>query len=257
MRRLMLPRIAAVWLAAPLLAMAEPEIPEAAINEKAKLLGPKKAAFLMRQLDLTEEQAAHAQGLIDSILPDDENVSVDVDEVRRIWKELELARATEDQAKIDQLTKQLQQMGKDATDDSEFYENIARQLTDEQKAKLAAAQARLERNPSGALRPIDLIRAAWDLDPTDEQRARLRTVQEEMRKILYPLLRPNMEVKSKLINFIHDETRAVLTPEQRPQWDRRVRALRPDLIDEGLRVELPEPAQADSPTAEQVKPTQD
>ena len=250
MRRLMLPGIAAFWLATPLLATAEPEIPEAAINDKAKLLGSKKAAFLMRQLDLTEEQATHAQGLIDSILPTDESISVDVDEVRRMWKEIELARATADQAKIDQLTKQLQQMGKDATDDSEFYENIASQLTDEQKAKLAAAQARLERNPGGALRPIDLIRAAWDLNATDEQRVQLRTAQEEMRKILYPMLRPNMEVKLKLINFIHDETRAVLTPEQRPKWDRRVRALRPDLVGEGLHVQVPEPAPADPPADE-------
>jgi hypothetical protein len=56
-----------------------------------------------------------------------------------------------------------------------------------------------------------------------------------------------MELKLRLINFIHDETRAILTPEQRPQWDLRVRALRPDLIDQGLRVKLPEPAHTEPP----------
>jgi len=250
MRRLMLPGIVAFWLAAPLLAMAEPEIPEAAINDKAKLLGPRKAAYLMRQLDLTEQQAAHAQGLIDSILPSDEQVPINVNEVRQIWKQIEQAKATDDQAKVDELTQQLQQMGKEATGDAEFYDNIAAQLSAEQKQKLAAAQARLERNPSGALRPIDLLRAAWELSPTAEQTTRLWTVQEEMRKMLYPILRPNMELKLRLINFIHDETRAVLTPEQRAKWDVRVRALRPDLLDQGLRVKPPEPAQTDPPTEE-------
>jgi hypothetical protein len=250
MRRLMLLGIGAFWLAAPVVALTGSEIPEAAINDKTKLLGPRKAAYLMRQLDLTEQQAAHVQGLIDSILPADDEVPLDIGEVRRIWKDIELAKANNDQAKVDELTRQLQQIGKEATGDSEFYENTTAQLTDEQNRKLVAAQARLERNPSGALRPIDLVRAAWDLDPTAEQRVRLRAAQEEMRKILYPSLRPNMELKLRLINFIHDETRAILTPEQRPQWDLRVRALRPDLIDQGLRVKLPEPAHTEPPADE-------
>jgi Spy/CpxP family protein refolding chaperone len=250
MRRLMLPGTVVFWLVAVWPALAGPEIPEAALNDKAKLLGPKKAAYLMRQLDLTEQQAAHAQGLIDSILPGDEQVPINVNEVRQIWKAIEQAKAADDQAKVDELTLQLQQMGKEATGDAEFYDNIAAQLTDEQKQKLAAAQARLERDPSGALRPIDLLRAAWELNPTTEQTTRLRAVQEEMRRMLYPILRPNLELKLKLINFIHDETRAVLTPEQRAKWDLRVRALRPDLIDQGLRVKLPEPAQTNPPADE-------
>ena len=250
MRRLMLPGIAVFWLVAVWPALAGAEIPEAALNNKTKLLGPRKAAYLMRQLDLTEQQAAHAQGLIDSILPGDEQVPINVNEIRQIWKEIEQAKATNNQAKVDELTQQLQQMGKEATGDAEFYENITAQLTDEQKLKLAAAQARLERNPSGALRPIDLLRAAWELNPTTEQIAQLRVAQEEMRKMLYPILRPNLELKLKLINFIHDETRAILTPEQRAKWDLRVRALRPDLIAEGLRVKLPEPAETDPPADE-------
>ena len=250
MRRLMLPAMVVFWLAAAWPALAGAEIPEAALNDKTKLLGPRKAAYLMRQLDLTEQQAAHAQGLIDSILPGNEQVPINVDEVRQIWKEIEQAKATNNQAKVDELTQQLQQMGREATGDAEFYDNIAAQLTNEQKQQLAAAQARLERNQSGALRPIDLLRAAWELNPTTEQTTRLRVVQEEMRKMLYPILRPNMELKLKLINFIYDETRAVLTPAQRAKWDLRVRALRPDLISEGLRVKLPEPAQTDPPADE-------
>ena len=257
MRRLMLPGIALFGLAAPLLALAQPELTKAAINQKAKLLGPRKATYLMRQLDLTEQQAEHVQGLIDSILPADDNVPVDLDEVRRLYKELEAAMAAQDQAKVDELTKQMQQIGKDATDDAEFYEILASVLTGEQPAKLAAAQERLERNPSGALRPIDLIRTAWDLNATDEQRARLRTVQNEYRKILYPSLRPDDKLKLKLINFLHDETRAILTPEQRPPWDRRLRALRPDLIDQGLRVQVSEPVPSAPSVDDQGKPTED
>jgi uncharacterized tellurite resistance protein B-like protein len=243
MRRLILLGIVASWLLTALPAIAESDIPQTAFNEKTKLLGRNKAAYLMRQLDLTEQQAAHAQGLIESILPADENIQINPDEIRRLYKEIEAAKAAGDKAKVDELAAQLQQMGKDATDDSEFYDNIASQLTDEQKAKLVAAQARLDNNPSGSLRPVDMVRIARDLNPTSEQQTRMRDAQEAMRKILYPVLRPNMKMKSKMVNFLHDEIRAILTEEQRPQWDYRIRVLRPDLIDEGLRVSMEPPAE--------------
>lgn len=249
--------IALFGLTVSLPALAQPALTAAAIDQKAKLLGPRKATYLMRQLDLTEQQAAHIQGLIDSILPADENVPVNVDEVRRLYREFEAAKAADDQARVAEITEQLQAMGKEATDDGEFYDNVAAQLTDEQQTKLAAAQERLARHPSGALRPIDLLRAAWELNPTDEQRARLRTVQEDYRKTLYPNLRPDEKLKLKLINFLHDQTRAVLTPEQRTPWDRRVRTLRPDLIDEGLRVKMSEPAPTDPHAGEQDRPAEE
>ena len=67
MHRFLIPGIAVCWLVMSLPALAEPQIPESALNEKARLSGPKKAAYLMRQVELTEQQAAHAQGLIESV----------------------------------------------------------------------------------------------------------------------------------------------------------------------------------------------
>ena len=237
MRKLLLSGITAVWLLAAAPAWAEDAIPEAALNDKVKLLGPKKAAYLLRQLNLGEEQAAQAQGLIDSILTESESgKTLDIEQVRQLWKEIEAAKAAEDQAKVDELSAQLQQLGKDATDDSEFYDNLEPQLNAEQKKLLRTAQARLDQNPSGALRPIDLLRAANDLKLTEQQRTQLRAAHDGTRKILYPSLRPDLKLKLKMINFFNTEIRQLLNPEQRAKYDRRVLELRPDLIDRGLRI---------------------
>jgi hypothetical protein len=258
MRGVLLLGLAAFWVIAALPASAGPEIPAAAINEQAKLLGKERVSYLLRQIDLTEEQATQAQGLIDSILPERTHPSPpDPEEVRRVWTELEKAKEAGNQEKVKALTKQLQQLGQDTTGDAEFFLNMESHLTDDQKKKLEQARARLERNPSGALRPVDLLQAARDFDLTEQQQRQLIEAFLATRNQLGPILRPSQDLKLRMINSLADAIRALLAPEQIANFEHRMRALRPDLVGRGLRVHVPEVLPEGVPTGEEAKPVGD
>ena len=217
-------------------ATAENDLPMAAIDDKAKLLGQRKAVFVLRQLELTEEQVGQMQGLIDSIMPEEAPVELNVDRIRELYQEIEKAKKAGDNAKVDELTKEMERMGREATHDQELYDNLKTFLTEPQKTRMDEVLEQLQRNPSGAMRPVDLVRAVMEQNPTDEQKYRLNRAQDAMRKLLYPILNPKLEKRLELINFLHDEIRKILTPEQLPGYEKRVRSLRPDLTDEGLLV---------------------
>jgi hypothetical protein len=241
MVRVLLFALAGLEIVAFTPAWAQPEFPAAAIDEKAKLLGETKTRYLLRQIDLTEEQATHARGLIDSILAEGNAPSdVNVDQVREIWTQLEQAKEAKDQEKVDELTKQLQRIGQQASGDADVFANLEPQLTDQQKQKLAQARARLEHLPSGALRPIDLIRAARSLNLTTQQERKLVQASIATREMLGPLQRPSVDLKLRMMTYLVGEIRALLTPDQAAQFEHRIRALRPDLVDEGLLVRTPE-----------------
>lgn len=243
MRWVMLFALTALTVGA-LPALAGSEIPPAAIEQREKLIGEKKVRYLLRQLDLSEQQAAQAQGLIEAVFSGQEAAPPSVDRVREIWAEIEKAKKASDQEKVKALTKQLQQMGREVPQESEFFTKMESHLTDEQKKKLAQAQSRLERNPSGALRPIDLLRAALALDLTPQQRRAVIDAHGAVRKRLGPVLRPSASLRLELVNICVEEVRRLLAPQQRENFEHRARAMRPDLIEEGLRVTLP--AEGDS-----------
>jgi Spy/CpxP family protein refolding chaperone len=220
-------------------AAAENDLPVAAIDDKAKLLGQRKALYVMRQIDLTEAQAGQMKALIDSIPSEEAPVELNVDRVRQLYQEIEKAKKAGDNAKVDELTKEMERMGKEAAHDEGTFDHLKALLTDEQKAAVDETLEELARNPSGGVRPVDLVRIAKVLNLTDEQKFGLRQAQEKMRKALYPNLRPNLEKRLEIINLLHVEIRKILTPEQLAAYEARVRRLRPDLIDEGLLVKKP------------------
>jgi hypothetical protein len=239
-------------------ALAGPQIPGAAIDERVKLAGEKKVRYLLRQSDLTEEQAAQAQALIDSVLPKQARPTPpNPDEVRRIWTELEQAREAGDQSKVDALTRELRQIGHETPGDAEFFASLEPLLTDEQKVKLEEARARLERNPSGALRPVDLLQAARRLDLDEPQQGKLLEAVLAARRQLGPVLRPSEELKLRMINSLADDIQALLTPDQLDKLEHRLRALRPDLIDQGLRVRMPQLSPDEPPTGDEDQPAED
>jgi hypothetical protein len=232
------------------------EVPVEAINERGKLTGEKKARYLLRQLDLTEEQATYAEGLIETIITAPrEAPPINIDEVRQIWREMEKAKEAGDQEKVEALGKQLQRMGREATGDAEFFANLEPQLTQTQKQKLEQAEARLARNPSGALRPVDLLRIVITLDLTEEQKRKVLDAHVAVRKRLGPLLRPGDQLKLDMVNICIRKLHEMLTPEQQAEFAYRVRTLRPDLTDRGLRVSRTEPSAGQS--TGQKQPTGD
>jgi hypothetical protein len=250
--------LAALGTASVAPALAGPEIPAAAINRHANLLHKEKVTYLLRQLDLTEEQASHAEGLMESIILEQGAApTIDLDKVRKLWTEIENYKAAGDQEKAEALIKELQQMGQDVAGGAEFFTNLEARLTDPQKQRLQQARARLERNPSGSIRPIDLLRAAWDLNPTEQQKRHLEEAHAALRKRIGPLLRFKDEFRVELVNFFADQLRSVLDPAQRAKFELRVSALRPDLIDQGVRVRLPENPPSETPPKPEDQPAEE
>jgi len=241
--------VVALFAVGPWCARADADLPASAVDTHEKLSGEKKVRYLLRQLDLTPEQEAVAQDLIAETFAGQEGPPpLSVDRVREIWKQIEEAKAANDQEKIDELTAQLKQMGRETPAETGFFPKLKPHLTAEQELRLIQAQARLERNPSGGVRPIDLLRIALQFDLTPQQRDAVRQAHQAARKRLGPVLRPSSSLRLELVNICAQRVRELLTPEQRREFERRLRALRPDLIDEGLRVTLPaqdEPSSGD------------
>jgi hypothetical protein len=255
MRRVLLFTLAGLWAGSVWPAFAGPQIPAAAIDQKDRLLGAKRVRYLLRQLDLTEAQAARAQELLETTLVDAGDAPVNIDEVRKLWTQIERAKDAGNQDKVDALTQRLQRLGQDTAADADFFMNLEPSLTGVQKEMLEQARARLDRNPSGAVRPIDLMRAARRLDLTEEQQDKMRAARAAARKKIGPLLKLSGKLERELVNLYADEVRALLTPEQLLQFEYRVRALRPDLVDAGLRVSVPTESAPAAPAAgEQTAP---
>jgi len=240
MPRLSLFGVAMFWVFAVLPAAAGPELPAAAVTQCERLLNADAVRYVLRQIDLTEEQAANAEELIATAFPKEgEDPPANIDEILSFYKRLDHAKMTHQPEKVKRFSQRLQQLGQDVTGHAEFFSKLEPCLTDEQKKKLTWARARLERNPLGAVRPGDLVRLARDLSLSDEQQLELIGVARRTREVLGPGLRPPPKVRLEMISLCADELRALLTPAQLAKFEFRVLTLRSDLIDQGLRVTMP------------------
>lgn len=216
-------------------AFAQSMIPLDAITNGKPLKNEARARYLMRQLDLTEKQADAVEGLIEVHFSESSGQQIDIEEIRRIWKEIQAAQAKGDKDAEQRLTKQIQDMGKGMDVEPQFVENLSGILVDEQPAILAEARARLDRNPSGAISPIDLIHLASSLKLTPEQTKQLAELSDSFRKEVNS--KPAMDDgrKVELINGLATQIKKLLTPEQVEVFDKRVKAMRPDLAENKLR----------------------
>jgi hypothetical protein len=220
----------------------EYEFTQPAIDGREALTGEEKVRYLLRQVELTAEQAVFAESLIESVLPQEDEqqaAAPNLNTVRQLWRELENARQAGDQAKVEEVSRQLSEMGRENAGDEDVFANLQARLNDEQKARLKQARMRLERVPSGAIRPIDLIRTARSFKLTVEQQQKLNEATMATNAMLGPILKPNKDLKLKMLDHLIGEIRGLLTPDQTKVFNRRIRGLRPDLIGEGLVVGAP------------------
>lgn len=215
------------------LALAGPRFPVEAVGHETPLAGEPRLRYVLRQLELTEEQARHAEGLLES-LASNEQFSVNLDQIHQLWNELEEAKDANDNARIGAIAKQLKHLSKDESLDDELFSTLKSQLTDRQKQLLTEARERINRHRSGGLRPGDLMHEAYKLNLSDEQRQKMFEAFKAARKRLGPALRPDEQRKMSLLNAYAKDVRAILAPEQRDAFEYRVHVMRPDLIDDGL-----------------------
>ena len=229
--------LVSLLLAGSLSALAADEIPAAAIADEASLMGAARIRYLLRQVDLLPEQMSKIEKMAGEELPDRLSAEAGLDEVRRIYQEIEAEQAKGaqgDQTRIEELAKRLHWLGADGNRDRTFLSEIEPMLNDEQRAALEAARDRLRRNPSGGLRLIDLAYAARAQGLTAEQERGVQQAILDSREHVGAGMKQTLAQRIDGINFCLTEIRKVLTPEQQPEFDRTVARLRPDLVDDGF-----------------------
>lgn len=238
-REIVMMVFAALLLPEATRAQREPTVPEASVAQARSLTGERKVHYLLRQLDLTREQRQYALGLIASIL-DPSNQELPLEKIYDLMAEAEQAEKDGDTERQQRITQQIRDLGKGLHREDEFFMNMETVLTDEQNEKLREARQRLKRNPSGALRPIDILRAVRRLELTEEQQAAFDEIHKRFRDSMRRFRRRlDDEKRFNLMNELLEVVKAELTP---PQWEQIrlcIMRLRPDLAGvAGLRARL-------------------
>jgi hypothetical protein len=186
---------------------------------------------VLRQVKLNDEQREFASELLATLFQNNEQPQLDLAKVHSIVAEIQKAKEDGDEKLADQLEQQLRDMARNTAGDDEFLMNMDTVLDDEQKAVMHAAYQRLERNPSGAIRPIDVIRATDDLDLTAEQRDAVEKAAGRLRNKMRSSRgrKLNDDWRFQTINAMIHSINEALTDEQQHVFKDRIRALRPDI----------------------------
>ena len=228
-------RAAALVLAATLIAEAswaqqKPLVPMPAVSARGKLTGKNRIMYLLRQLELTHEQRQRARALMDSILAAGSNPDLSLDQVYDLMAQIQDAQAQGDKEREQQVEQQLRALGKGSDrSEEEFFMNMEPELTARQKTLLEEARQRLERDPSGALRPVDIFRLLPALNGTKQQQAAFDQLQNRMRQALREIRTLKDKERFQLMNGLLTSIRKELTPEQAEKFMLGVNRLRPDL----------------------------
>ena len=200
-----------------------------AVTPSPPLLREFKARYVQRQLNMTPEQKEQYAGLVQSIMLAPPK-PIDLAKVRELFAEAQRAKRTGDTKKADMLRKQLNQIGRDQTNEPDFFDNVTLILTPEQNKALKRILARLDRDPSGAVRPVDIFDFLNQQALSDEQRAKLRDIKEAFRKRSTSSARTDPERRSQLLGRLLADISDMLNEEQRAALKHYVDLLRPDTV---------------------------
>lgn len=219
---------------APLAPAQSPTISVESVTTTTPLTKADRARYLCRQLELTPEQQKMAEGLIEVTWDANSDQPLDIEQVRTIWKDLNDAIEKGDKAKQAELEGQLRQLGQGVDLEPEFIRNLEPELSEPQKKRLAAARARLDRHPSGAIRPVDLFDLAESFELTAEQRTKINTIRENFRKEAAGAPMSDEGARVQALNLLVDYIKPELTPEQAERFLSLVHGLRPETADRGV-----------------------
>lgn len=193
-----------------------------------------RARYIMRQLDLTPDQARQADGLLESFSKSDQPSQDEfLAKVNTLSEEFKKAEAAKDKKEMDRISEALRGLGTNTTEEPQFIANLRGILTDPQKAELDKTIERLRTNSAAVLRPIDVYRAATQLVLSSEQSAKLEESLVAYREQLVQSQQPRDPagidaLRSTQIDNLVDRIRPILTPDQATKFDKRVAALRPE-----------------------------
>lgn len=188
-----------------------------------------RVRYIFKQLELTPDQRQQAEALLDSITGGAGVEGLSIEKVREVWGAIQQATQAGDQAAVDRYTEQLRQMGKQNAgsieDDQEFLTSLRSILTDEQKKTLDRVVGWLTRNPSGLMRPVDLFDICRELKLTEGQLKQMSQVEADCRRKANETQANDDKAREALSATVTSAISSVLTPEQRTQFEARIKRM--------------------------------
>lgn len=196
--------------------------------KRAALQGERRAQYLANQLFLTPEQEKSVEGIIETAFHQGPAETLDINKVQSLMQELREAQEKGDKDTEKRITDELREMGRGKNSEPEFLDNLRPLLNSEQQKLLQFHVERLERNPSGVVRPVDMVGTARRLGLDAAQNAQLDKVLDEFRtEINKPVAPPQDGPRPEQMDNLLSQCRQVLKAEMQPKYDDTIKRMRP------------------------------
>jgi Spy/CpxP family protein refolding chaperone len=192
------------------------------------LVNQYRAEYLARQLDLTKEQREQYSGAVKTILLVAPPVP-DLARVRILVNEMKAAEQAQDAKKIAEIRAELKSIGEATRTEPEFVLNVKKFLSPEQGRILDEQVARLARNPSGALRPIDVF-DYLEANLSGEQAKQLAAIRNDFRTLSTKSARVDANRRSQLLRGLLRKCNAILNDTQQAEFKAFTERMRPDYV---------------------------
>lgn len=208
-------------------------MPAPAAPKKPPLSKEARIQYILKNLDLTPEQQKNAQAVVDTFLKSGQGTQQDfLAKVQQLTEEYKQAETAGDKNRMEQITQELRGMGTNTVDEPQFFESLRAVLTEPQKAELARISERLKSNPAGLMRPIDVYRAATELNLSADQKTKMEEALTAYREQLVaaPPARDPASIdlqRTQQVDDLVGRVRPILTPEQTAKFNKRVEAMSP------------------------------
>ncbi|MCA9244928.1 MAG: hypothetical protein KDA32_13300 [Phycisphaerales bacterium] len=223
-------------LAAPAFAAEDPKpddrIEMEAVKSAQPLAGARRIRFILQQMDLTDEQikyAGESMAMLDINQGKPQLDESDLGRIMELVAEAQAAKDKGDDKRYKEIEEEIKNMRPGAkTFDGDFRDMYVGVLSEKETKQFDAILADLKRNPTGELRPIDLVRHARAQNLDAEQQKKLASAIKTCREHVAEESRLKDGDRLAAINRLLGETRSLLNPEQRKAFNAEILRLRRD-----------------------------
>ncbi|MFN0137122.1 MAG: hypothetical protein ACKVS9_13510 [Phycisphaerae bacterium] len=196
--------------------------------KRAALQGERRANYLANQLFLTPDQEKSVEGIIDTVFHEGPAEALDINKVQSLMQELREAQEKGDKDGEARITAELRELGRGKNQEPEFLDNLKKILTDDQKKLLEFHIQRLERNPSGVVRPVDMVGMARRMSLDAKQNEQLDNVLDAFRvDINKPVAPPQDGPRPDQMDGLLKNVRDVLKADMQTKYDDTIKRMRP------------------------------
>ncbi len=224
-----------------------PQQPRPAQARQAEpgLSGIEELKYIVAMIDLDAEQRQQAEGLLDEY---EFQASQEPDRSRMvdILQQFGQAQQAGDQEEVQRLREELRNLQPEPRARREFMSSFKAMLTTEQLEELERVTTLLDKNPSGKLRPYDVVRIVTrEIDLDADQRTEFLAVHKQFRDQVAGERNQGTIPDSDIPKRFALAVRAILTPDQAKIYDRQVGMITlevPEASGEAEKADAEEPA---------------